>query len=314
MPWTVNDPPPPAKNWSDDEKLVCVKAANKAHLNGKTDEEAVQACIAAAKSFAGSRIDKAKKYRVNNDEVTLEDLAKAWLSKADRFTSVPWSSPVSDLSADDYAKVCLIDLNTPGEDKTKANCRLPVRSRPGGPININALRNAASRIFQMKNVPPEAKKKAAKTLVRLMQDAGIEVGSEDLLNLAGVQKSNWHVEVEIAKAEKQLVYGVVLKPDQFDSQGDRVGIEEIEKAAHTYMLQSQGYDYQHLHPIEFEKIRVVESYVTPADFELNGKFVAKGSWIVVSKVFDGDLWDEIKKGDIQAYSIYGTGKRKSVDL
>ncbi len=424
MPWSATNLPLPAKNYSDPEKLRCVTAANRTLMRGGTEEEAIQACIAAAKNptigkaglvppqaaqNAGKRVlewkekygdevkgmtavgwtrarqlasgqalsedvvrrmaqfarhqknyeaakqnleqdrslyrqgkkriapkpwhyagivawlgwggtagvnwakresEKMKKYRVNNEEVTMEDLAKAWLGAKERFTSVPWSNPESDLSPEDYAKVSLIDLNPPGAAKTKENIKLPIRSRPGGAINLNALRNAASRIFQLKDVPNSETKKAATTLVRLMEQAGIEVRSEELQSLA---KADWHIEVEIAKAHKQLVYGVVLKPDDFDCQGDRVSVEEIEKAAHSYMLHSQGYDYHHLEPVPFEKVRVVESYIAPCEMTLGGQVVKEGSWVVVSKIFDSDLWGEIVKGDIQAYSIFGSGKRKAID-
>lgn len=424
-PWSATNPPEAAKNFSDPEKFRCITAANRTLMRGGTEQEAIQACIRAAKNptigkaglvppdgaknaakrvlewrdkygdevkgmtrvgwtrasqlasgqalsedvvrrmaqfarhknnyeaakrnleqdralyrqgkkrvapkpwhyagivawlgwgsdaginWAKRESEKMKKFRINDEVVTVEDLVKAWLGGKERFTSVPWSNPESDLSPEDFAKVSLIDLNPPGQEKVKANIKLPVRSKPGGAINTNALRNAASRIFQMKGVPDGTVRQAARKLVSLMEQAGIEVGSEDLQELVG--KSDWQLEIQIAKAQKQLVYGVVLKPDAFDSQGDRVSVEEIEKAAHSYMINSQGYDYHHQEPVAFEKVRVVESYLAPCDLFLGGQAVKEGSWVVVSKVFDPLLWDEITKGDIQAYSIFGTGKRKSLD-
>ncbi len=102
------------------------------------------------------------------------------------FTNSPWSSPESDLDANDFCTVCLIDYNDPGGPKIKAKCKLPVRSRPGAPYNVNAIRNAMSRIFQMTDVPAEERKKAARRLVRLAREAKIEVASEALRRLAGV--------------------------------------------------------------------------------------------------------------------------------
>ena len=101
------------------------------------------------------------------------------------FTNVPWESPESALAAAEFCAVCLIDLNKSGADKIKANCKLPIRSTPGGPFNRNALRNAAARIFQMVDVPPDEKRKAASRLVGLMKEAKIVVGSDALLRLAG---------------------------------------------------------------------------------------------------------------------------------
>ena len=48
MPWTVNNPPNCAKNWTDSEKAKCVNAANAVLQGGGSDEEAIYACIRAA--------------------------------------------------------------------------------------------------------------------------------------------------------------------------------------------------------------------------------------------------------------------------
>ena len=48
MPWTIDKPPPPAKNWDNIAKQRCVAAANATLARGGSDEEAIYACIAAA--------------------------------------------------------------------------------------------------------------------------------------------------------------------------------------------------------------------------------------------------------------------------
>jgi len=90
------------------------------------------------------------------------------------FTNVPWESPESELSAEDYCAVCLIDLNE-SDEKIKANCKLPVRSTPGGPYNKNAIRNAIARLSQTQ-APPDARRKAARKLLQLAQEADIATG------------------------------------------------------------------------------------------------------------------------------------------
>lgn len=107
-----------------------------------------------------------------------------------RFTDEPWETPRSDLSAEDYCAVSLIDMNPPGAPKVKARCKLPVRKTPGGPINRNALRAAAAAIMGARGglkVPPDVKREAARKLVRLMLQAGIRPG-EGLLRLAGLKR------------------------------------------------------------------------------------------------------------------------------
>ena len=48
MPWTLANPPKPAKNWSAEEKRKCVKAANAALKKGSSEKDAIFACIRAA--------------------------------------------------------------------------------------------------------------------------------------------------------------------------------------------------------------------------------------------------------------------------
>lgn len=51
MPWTTRDPPGPAKNVkSEHVRSACVKAANKALANDKSEAEAIRACIGAMKT------------------------------------------------------------------------------------------------------------------------------------------------------------------------------------------------------------------------------------------------------------------------
>jgi len=49
MPWTVDDPPALAKKWSLSQRRRCVAAANSTLKRGGSDEEAIRACIGAAK-------------------------------------------------------------------------------------------------------------------------------------------------------------------------------------------------------------------------------------------------------------------------
>ncbi len=101
------------------------------------------------------------------------------------FTDESWETPESDLSAEEYCQVCLIDTNPAGQDKIKALCWLPVQKAPGGLFNRNALRNAAGRIFALEGVPADVKRRAAAHLIRLMREAGVQVGSQSLQRLAG---------------------------------------------------------------------------------------------------------------------------------
>lgn len=67
MPWTVANPPPPAKNWSAEEKRKCVRTANAVLRDGGSEQDAIFACIRAAgrstKETALNSKDRRKKRR-----------------------------------------------------------------------------------------------------------------------------------------------------------------------------------------------------------------------------------------------------------
>lgn len=102
----------------------------------------------------------------------------------------PWSSIPKTAEAYGGAKAfceaCLIDLNPPGEEKKATLCKLPVRE-PDGAINRNALAAAAAALVGARggvDAPLEAKRKAARKLVRLYRQAEMEPPAS-LKRLAG---------------------------------------------------------------------------------------------------------------------------------
>lgn len=103
------------------------------------------------------------------------------------FSNAPWSSPESNLSPDDFCAVSLIDLNPKGKEKVKGLCKLPVRSKPGGPVNINAVHACAgAHGIQGVDAPPDAKRAAARKLVGYYDDAG-EQAPPAVYRMAGMK-------------------------------------------------------------------------------------------------------------------------------
>lgn len=114
----------------------------------------------------------------------------------------------------------------------------------------------------------------------------------------------------IKSAAKQLLYSVVLEPDTEDAQGDVISAEEIEKAAHDYLISSRVIGEGH----EFEaQAAPVESFIAPVDMEVEGEAIKKGSWVIVMKIFDSALWDLVEKGVYGAVSIGGLGHRTPLE-
>ena len=75
MPWTVDNPPSSVKNKPKHVIQACVLAANSALAKGQTEEEAIFACLGAAKRTEGSNVSKAVKRTVPQHVLALIDKA-----------------------------------------------------------------------------------------------------------------------------------------------------------------------------------------------------------------------------------------------
>lgn len=111
----------------------------------------------------------------------------------------------------------------------------------------------------------------------------------------------------IADQSQQIVYGVVLTPDQVDSQGDTVTAQEIEKAAHKWLVEYRKHDVQH--DGQAAAMEPVESFIAPADLSISGQPVLKGAWVIGVHVNDAGTWDRVQKGELTGFSIGGTAER-----
>jgi hypothetical protein len=117
--------------------------------------------------------------------------------------------------------------------------------------------------------------------------------------------------IEVQKAadgtEKRLVTGIVLEPNVVDAQGDFIGEEAIEKAAHDFLQEynkSTGMGLMHKVFGDIG-IELVESYVAPVAFALGNKPVKKGSWVVTVHISDDKRWREVKEGKLTGFSVGG---------
>lgn len=122
-------------------------------------------------------------------------------------------------------------------------------------------------------------------------------------------------QVQIAKVDdtKHIVIGVVYQPDVEDAHGDMMDAVEIEKAAHLFMENQHTYNIDKQHDLDADKGYVVESYIAPCDMEIGDQVIAKGSWVAGVKVTDNDTWEDIQKGEITGFSMWGVGKREEVE-
>lgn len=114
-------------------------------------------------------------------------------------------------------------------------------------------------------------------------------------------------------SETHYVTGIVYEPMVEDSQGDYMTADEIRKAAHWFAKNGSGIDIQHNYE-KFEKAEVVESWIAPADFEINKEKIKKGSWLMTVEISDQGVWSAVEKGEITGFSMGGQGVCSEEDI
>ena len=121
----------------------------------------------------------------------------------------------------------------------------------------------------------------------------------------------WESEVLKANDEKQIVTGVVIRSEQADLEGDFFPTPVVEEAAFKFMKESRTVGISHTAVVD--DAYVVESYLSPTDFEVDGHRVNKNDWVMSVKIENDKLWSEVKKGNLNAFSIGGRARKISID-
>lgn len=121
--------------------------------------------------------------------------------------------------------------------------------------------------------------------------------------------------IEKFDEDKRLVTGwasIVEKDGEqvLDRQDDTLTEDEIVKAAHAFMELRAG---KSLHA--GSRIGdIVESVVFTKDLQQKlGIDLGKVGWLITMKVHDDDVWDQVKKGELVAFSIGGRGIRELIE-
>lgn len=115
--------------------------------------------------------------------------------------------------------------------------------------------------------------------------------------------------------QKQVVYGVVLSPEEADLQDDFMLAEDIEKTAHDYLNRSRVIGQNHEAAIDAYP---VESYIAPIDFDSGGpdygpQKIKKGAWVLAVKINDPAQWQKVLDGEYNGFSLGGFGLRDPME-
>jgi len=113
--------------------------------------------------------------------------------------------------------------------------------------------------------------------------------------------------IVIKKTDEEFrrLEGVVYEPFVEDSQGDWMTDTEIRKAAYEFMAELNSQNVDTSHDDQVVDAFIAESYIAK-DGDPN---YSLGTWVVVIKVDDNDLWNSIVSGEYGGLSLAGTAER-----
>lgn len=144
-----------------------------------------------------------------------------------------------------------------------------------------------------------------------------ELKKTELAVIEGVAKrisrADWHVRVAKQDEDERYVLGVVLVPDETDSQGDIYDEATVRKASEYFMEYARTLGLMHAHALGGDKVRILENYIAPCDFELGDQLVRKGTWLLAARVLDDRLWEAVKSGELTGWSIEGSAIVQMLD-
>jgi len=115
-----------------------------------------------------------------------------------------------------------------------------------------------------------------------------------------------------SNGDERIVYGVVLEPETVDSQDDIYSEQEIRDCAHRFMEEFRHLGVMHEMRMD-DRLKILESYIAPADLIIEGQAIKKGTWLMVIRVLDDGLWRAVKDKELTGLSIGGSALRKPVD-
>lgn len=134
---------------------------------------------------------------------------------------------------------------------------------------------------------------------------------------------DWEGTFSKVDEEKRQVFGwaSIVSVDGepvIDRQGDVIELDEIEKSAYDYVINSRTGGRQHKRTEDgnaFKASDMIESLVVTPEKKQHLGLTDKSptGWWVGFKVHDDDTWAAVKRGEVTGFSIHGSGKRVPIE-
>lgn len=105
---------------------------------------------------------------------------------------------------------------------------------------------------------------------------------------------------------ERIVFGIVAEPNEEDTEGDWESAEDIQKALYNFM--ESGAIFKMNHGGDAVDAKLLEAFIAPVDYQIEGEAIKKGSWVQALRV-DAGIFEKIEKGDLTGFSMAGTAIR-----
>lgn len=130
------------------------------------------------------------------------------------------------------------------------------------------------------------------------------------------------VELKTIDEEKRIVIGLALIPEKdiYRRNGDyeyyiRFSKETVRKASELYFKKLKNNNATLEHQEKTDGVTTIESWIVEnpkidksALYSLNA---TEGSWVVIMKIYNDDIWQEVKNGTYKGLSIEGYFSEKA---
>lgn len=112
------------------------------------------------------------------------------------------------------------------------------------------------------------------------------------------------------------MFGIVMKPEVPDCEGDVTSAEEIERACFEFMKEFQTLGFMHKKDVS-DRVKIIQNVLTPTDFEFplpdgGTKKIAKGTWYQELFSDDEEIVSRVRKKQLNGLSIGGFARREPV--
>ncbi len=133
-----------------------------------------------------------------------------------------------------------------------------------------------------------------------------ELRHSEMLKTIAAQQMTKAWTVDIAKIADNVIYGIVLKANTEDLQGDFMSPDDIREAMHDYMAQYRSININHADDID---ACPVECWQAKESGTLGNSRYNPGDWIMGTRIYDESILQAVREGKFRSYSIEGVGQR-----